>query len=78
MLSGRTQTEDSSVPENSLAALTHSSSQLAARFLGFTKIEDNISKEPNLEDFWKLETIGIKKFPTILDDDKVQQIDKNG
>ena len=51
MLSGRTQTEDSSVPENSLAALTHSSSQLAARFLGFTKIEDNTSKEPNLEDF---------------------------
>ena len=70
ILSAQTQFEDSSAPENSLAALTFSSSQLAARFLDFTKTEDNIPKEPNLEDFWKLETIGIRKSPTISDDDK--------
>ena len=35
-----------------------------------TKIEDNFSKEPNLEDFWKIETIRIKESPTISDDDK--------
>ena len=69
-LSGPTQSEDSWAPENSLAALTYSSSQLAARFLDFTKIEDNISKEPNLEDFRKLETIGIKESLTISDDNK--------
>ena len=53
-----------------LAALTYSCSQLAARFLDFTKVEDNISKESNLEDFWKLETIGIKESPTMSDYDK--------
>ena len=70
ILSGRTQCEDSSAPKNSLAALTFSSSRLAARFLDFTKIEDNIPKEPNSEDFSKLETIGIRESPTISDDDK--------
>ena len=69
-LSGPTQSEDSWAAENSLAALTYSSSQLAARFLDFTKIEDNILKEPSLEDFRKLETIGIKESLTISDDDK--------
>ena len=70
ILSGCTQSEDSSAPENSLAALNYSSSQLAARFLDFTRIKDNVSKEPNLKDFWKLETIGIEESPTISDDDK--------
>ena len=56
ILSGRTQPEDSSATEISLATLTYSSSQVATRFLDFNKIED-ISKEPNLEDFWKLETV---------------------
>lgn len=70
ILSGWTQSEDSSASENSLAELTYSSSQLAAWFLDSTKIEDNFSKEPNLEDFWKIETIRIKESPAISDDDK--------
>ena len=70
ILFGRTQSEESSATESSFAALPYSSSQFAVRFLDFTKIEDNISKESNLEDFWRLETIGIKESPTISDDDK--------
>lgn len=38
--------------------------------MDFTKIEDNFSKEPNLEDIWKIEAIRIKESPTISDDDK--------
>ena len=38
--------------------------------MDFIKIEGNVSKEPNLEDFWKLETIGIKESATISDDKK--------
>ena len=30
---------------------------LSSSFLDFTEIEDNNSKEPNLKDFWKFETI---------------------
>lgn len=70
ILSGRIHSEDSSTPENSLAALIYSSSQLAARFFDFNKTEDDTSKDPNLKDFWKLETIGIRESPMISDDDK--------
>ena len=38
--------------------------------MDFIKIEGNVSKEPNLEDFWKLETIGIKESATTSDDEK--------
>ena len=50
-----------------MATLTYSSSQFTALFSDFTKIGDNVLKETNLEDFLKLELIGIKESPTISD-----------
>ena len=36
----------------------------------FSCTDDSLNKTPNLEDFWELETIGIKDPLTLTDDDK--------
>ena len=65
ILSGRAQMEDPDVTENSVMMLTSTSSQLATENLHFKKEDAEMIKKPNLEDFWKLETIGITDTPTV-------------
>ena len=50
--------------------LTYSSSEISINFLGFNKTDDSIFNNSSLEDFWALETVGIKDPCTITDDDK--------
>ena len=50
--------------------LTYSSSEISTSFLGFSKTDDFIFNNSRLEDFWALETVGIKDTSAIIDDDK--------
>ena len=68
ILSGRAQTEVGTT--DSMMMLTNTSSELATQYLDFIKEDEFMTKEPNLEEFWKLETIGITDSPTITDDEK--------
>ena len=49
---------------------THSTSGISTNLLGFEKIDNSLIKESRIEDFWALETIGIKDSLTVTDDDK--------
>ena len=53
-----------------MTMLTYSSSEIFTNFLGFSKTDDSIFNNSRLEDFWALETVGIKDPSTITDDDK--------
>ena len=70
ILSGRTQTENPEVTENSMMMLTSTSSQLATQYLDFNKEDAEMIKKPNLEDFWKLDMTGITDTPTVSEDEK--------
>ena len=50
--------------------LTYSSSEISTNFLVFSKKDDSIFSDSRLEDFWALETVGIKDSSTIADDDE--------
>ena len=70
ILSGRTKNEYKAPKRDSLTMLTYSSSEISTNFLGFSKTDDSIFNNSRLEDFWALETVGIKDPSTITDDDK--------
>ena len=70
ILSGRKRNDNSIPKEYSLAMFTHSSSDISTNLLGFEKTDDCVFKQSRIEDFWALETIGIKDDSTITDDDK--------
>ena len=38
--------------------------------MDFNKEDAEMIKKPNLEDFWKLETIGITDTPVVSEDEK--------
>ena len=66
ILSGRTKNEY----KTPRRMLTYSSSEISTSFLGFSKTDDFIFNNSRLEDFWALETVGIKDTSAIIDDDK--------
>ena len=70
ILSGRTKKEYIAPKRDSLKMLTYSSSEISTNSLGFTKTDDSILNKSYLEDFWALETVGIKDTSPITDDDK--------
>ena len=78
ILSGRTKNEYKTPKRDSLTMLTYSSSEISTNFLVFSKTGDSIFSNSRLEDFWVLETVGIKDPSTITDDDKaLSEFDKS-
>ena len=78
ILSGRTKNEYKAPKRDSLTMLTYSSSEISTNFLVFSKTGDSIFSNSRLEDFWVLETVGIKDPSTITDDDKaLSEFDKS-
>ena len=70
ILSGRVK-ECASARENySLTMFTCSASKLAKQIMSFSDIDESVDVKPKLEDFWQLDTIGIKDCPVENDDEK--------
>ena len=65
ILSGRTKNEYTAPKRDSLTMLTYSLSEISSNFIGFSNTEDSIFNNSRLEDFWELETGGIKDPSTI-------------
>ena len=70
ILSGRTKPEEATLKEDSISMLTHSSSSISSSLFGFEKADESVVNHSKIEDFWALETIGIKDCPTMTDDDQ--------
>lgn len=60
VISGRTRTNTEKPTESSLFVMTHTSSSIPSDIHEFTETDKPLPLPPNLEDFWNLETIGIK------------------
>ncbi|MEM7375589.1 MAG: reverse transcriptase domain-containing protein [Bacteroidota bacterium] len=60
VVSGRTKSINKQDTESSLFVMTHSSSNILPDIHQVTAADDSLPTPPNLEDFWNLETIGIK------------------
>jgi len=59
MISGRTKFNEGNNQESTMLILTHSSSNILQEFYQLAPIESPLQAPPNMEEFWKLETIGI-------------------
>ena len=72
ILSGRLPTEEKKASEVSMFLMTVNSSQQCQQ--SFVAPLENINDfvKPNLEEFWKLETIGIEEPINVCDDDQRQ------
>ena len=75
ILSGRLPTEEKKASEVSMFLMTVNSSQQCQQ--SFVAPLENINDfvKPNLEEFWKLETIGIEEPINVCDDDQRQMGD---
>ena len=73
ILTGRVKCQDAqSTP--SVSMLTYTSSPVSAYFTAqFNAQKPPIEQKPQLEDFWKLETLGISEPVNVNDDDKALQ-----
>ena len=59
IISGRTKTTENINVDNNLFAMAHSSSHILQEMQHFTATDDSLPTIPNIDEFWKLETIGI-------------------
>ena len=57
--SGKIKTNDRIHQENTMFVMTHSSTQVLPELQHFSNTDDLMLTPPNIDDFWKLETIGI-------------------
>ena len=70
VLSGRTQEQPSRENERTMSMLTYSSNRWMSDLTSFSCVDNTVEFKPRLEEFWKLETIGIKDCPFESDDEK--------
>ena len=59
IISGKTKTNGRIHHKNTMFVMTHSSTQLLPKLQHFSNTEDSMLTSPNIDNFWKLETIGI-------------------
>ena len=59
MITGKMKTIEQNQQENTMFVMTHSSTQILPEIQHFTKTDDSLLTPPNIEEFWKLETIGV-------------------
>ncbi|XP_052778713.1 uncharacterized protein LOC128216176 [Mya arenaria] len=69
ILTGRTNEVNEESSEANMLILTHG--QNISKTEVFTNLDDSIPCQPNLEDFWQLESIGIKDLSFNTEDDTV-------
>ena len=68
ILSGRTSETIENTTESNMLILTHGK-QIHKETTFLTCVDKSLPMKPNLEDFWKLETIGISDSPDQCDND---------
>ena len=75
MLSGRINKNDGShyYMENSMFVMTHSQTKLLPELQQICSPDDSLKTPPNIEDFWKLETIGVTPPKDEKDDDAIME-----
>ena len=61
ILSGKTESEYTQ-PESAMFVVTHSSSRTLPKLNHFSRMDESLPTKPDVDEFWKLETIGIKLF----------------
>ena len=59
IISGKTKTNERIHHENTMFVMTHSSTQVLPKLQHFSNTDDSMMTPPNINDFWKFETIGI-------------------
>ena len=59
IISGKIKTNDRIHQENTMVVMTHSSTQVLPELQHFSNTDDSMLAPTNIDDFWKLETIGI-------------------
>ena len=59
IISGKTKTNERSRSDSAMFVMTHSSTRLLPELQQFHKTDDSLPTQPNIDDLWKLETIGV-------------------
>ena len=65
IISGKTDINETASQENTMFVMTHTSSQTQPELQHFSSTEESLSVPPDIDEFWKLETIDV-----ILPEDK--------
>ena len=73
MINGQTKTKDGSKDKNLMLIMTHSTNNILPEIHQFTPVEPSLQPEPNIDEFWKLETIGIILPEKTKNDDGVME-----
>ena len=76
IITGKTKTNEK-IKENSMLIMTHSSSKILPDLHQFTTTDDSLSTPPNIEELWKLETIGITPPDKVEDSDVMDHFNKS-
>ena len=78
VISGRTTNQrNERHQENIMFIMTHSSSDIISTIHSLTSVERSLHAPPDIDEFWKLETIGITPPGKIKEDDAVMEHFKN-
>ena len=73
MINGQTKTKEGSKDKNLMLIMTHSTNNILPEIHQFTPVEPSLQPEPNIDEFWKLETIGIILPEKTKNDDGVME-----
>ena len=74
MINGRTKTKEESKDENvMLLIMTHSTNSILSEIHRFTHVEPSLQPAPDIDEFWKLETMGIIPPEKTKNDDGVME-----
>ena len=73
MINGLTKPKEGNKTENTMLFMTHSTNNIFPEIHKFTSVEPSLQPAPNIDEFWKLETIGIIPVEKSKNDDEVME-----
>ena len=73
IINGRTKKKKGSKDENLMLILTHSMNNILPEIHQFTSVEPSLQPAPDIEEFWKLETIDTLPPEKTKNDDEVME-----